>query len=199
MAQFIPQITKDGSYTFFSSEFNEAFHSHYGARQEAEKKFLEPSLLKDKAHWQNPRNSGSLRLLDICYGLGYNSAAALEAIRQVRQNPQLVQKLQSNTRYLRSLLAENEFTTMGETQVIPVFLPPELNPKLFASHLIENHGIWVSPIWYRAKPRLRITANALHTQEEIDHLVAAMVATRNALSKEQASQNPYILSRCGLG
>lgn len=109
------------------------------------------------------------------------TAAALEAIRQVRQNPQLVQKLQSNTRYLRSLLAENEFTTMGETQVIPVFLPPELNPKLFASHLIENHGIWVSPIWYRAKPRLRITANALHTYEEIEHLVAAMVATRNAL------------------
>ncbi|AOX01208.1 aminotransferase class I/II [Moorena producens PAL-8-15-08-1] len=127
-------------------------------------------------------------LLDVCpTSIGTISlpapttAAALEAIRQVRQNPQLVQKLQSNTRYLRSLLAKNEFTTMGETQVIPVFLPPELNPKLFASHLIENHGIWVSPIWYRAKPRLRITANALHTQEELEHLVAGMVATRNAL------------------
>jgi hypothetical protein len=28
---FIPQETKDGSYTFFSAEFNEAFHSRYGA------------------------------------------------------------------------------------------------------------------------------------------------------------------------
>ena len=111
------------------------------------------------------------------------TAAALEAIRQVRQNPQLVQKLQENTRYLRALLMENEFDTMGETQVIPVFLPPELNPKSFASDLIENHGIWVSPVWYRAKPRLRITVNALHTQEEMDHLVAAMVTTRNALSQ----------------
>ena len=112
------------------------------------------------------------------------AAATLEAIRQLRQNPQLVQKLQENTRYLRSLLMENEFDTMGETHVIPVFLPPELNPKSFASDLIENHGIWVSPVWYRAKPRrLRIMVNALHTQEEMDHLVAAMVATRNALSQ----------------
>lgn len=126
-------------------------------------------------------------LLDICpTSIGTISlpapttAAALEAIRQVKQKPQLVQKLQENTRYLRSLLMENEFTTMGETQVIPVFLPPEINPKSFASDLIENYGIWVSPVWYRAKPRLRITVNALHTQEEMDNLVAAMVATRNA-------------------
>ena len=86
MAQFIPQITQDGSYTFFSPEFDEAFHSHYGARQEAEKKFLEPSLLKDKAHLYDPKNSRSLRLLDICYGLGYNSASALAGIWSV--NPQ---------------------------------------------------------------------------------------------------------------
>ncbi len=106
---------------------------------------------------------------------GPTTAAALEAIRQVRQNPQLVQRLQKNTRYLRSLLKKHGFDTMGETQVIPVFLPPELNPKLFASELIEKHGIWVSPVWYRAKPRLRITVNALHTEEEMDRLVAAML------------------------
>jgi glycine C-acetyltransferase len=48
--------------------------------------------------------------------------------------------------------------------------------------MIEEYGVWVSPIWFIAKPRLRITANALHTQEEMDCLVAAMVATRNGLS-----------------
>ncbi len=30
---FIPQQTQDGSFTFFSQEFNQAFHSHYGAKQ----------------------------------------------------------------------------------------------------------------------------------------------------------------------
>ncbi|ELS01734.1 hypothetical protein Xen7305DRAFT_00014390 [Xenococcus sp. PCC 7305] len=79
--KFVPQSTKDGSYTFFSDEFQEAFHSFHGAKQEAETKFVQPTLLKEIA-----RNRNSIRILDICYGLGYNSAAAMEAIWQV--NPQ---------------------------------------------------------------------------------------------------------------
>lgn len=111
------------------------------------------------------------------------AAAALESIRQVRQNPELVQILQSNTRYLRSRLNDNGFMAIGETNVIPVLLPPELNPKPFATYMMENYGVWISPIWFIAKPRLRITVNALHTQAEMDQLVDAMVATREALSQ----------------
>jgi tRNA U34 5-methylaminomethyl-2-thiouridine-forming methyltransferase MnmC len=71
------QLTDDGSFTFFSSAFGEAFHSHFGAKQEAEGKFVLPTHLCVRA--QQP----SLVLLDICYGLGYNTAAALEAIWHV--------------------------------------------------------------------------------------------------------------------
>lgn len=78
--EFEPQLTADGSFTFFSPAFGEAFHSQYGARQEAEKKFIAPTQLKEKA--QQPK----LRLLDVCYGLGYNTATALATIWQV--NPQ---------------------------------------------------------------------------------------------------------------
>jgi glycine C-acetyltransferase len=109
------------------------------------------------------------------------TAAALASIRQVRENPLLVQTLQANTRYLRSLLNQEGFNPIGETNVIPVLLPPELNPKHFANHLMEEYGIWVSPIWFIAKPRLRITANALHTREDMDRLVETMVATREAI------------------
>lgn len=70
-----PQITADGSVTFFSPEFTETFHSSSGARQEAEQKFVTPSGLTTKAHQGN-----QLKILDVCYGLGYNSAAALEAV-----------------------------------------------------------------------------------------------------------------------
>ncbi|MEM9540871.1 MAG: aminotransferase class I/II-fold pyridoxal phosphate-dependent enzyme [Cyanobacteria bacterium P01_E01_bin.42] len=109
------------------------------------------------------------------------TAAALASIRQVRENPLLVQTLQANTRYLRSRLNQEGFNPIGETNVIPVLLPPELNPKEFSNRLMEEYGIWVSPIWFIAKPRLRITANALHTREEMDRLVEAMVATREAI------------------
>jgi tRNA U34 5-methylaminomethyl-2-thiouridine-forming methyltransferase MnmC len=72
------QSTEDGSYTFFSEEFGETFHSSSGAKQEAERKFVEPCQLKEIA-----KSNRSLKLLDICYGLGYNTAAALEAIWKV--------------------------------------------------------------------------------------------------------------------
>jgi tRNA U34 5-methylaminomethyl-2-thiouridine-forming methyltransferase MnmC len=71
---FTPQPTADGSFTFFSEEIGESFHSIQGAKEEAQLKFVEPCQLAQKA--QQP----VLRLLDVCYGLGYNTAAALEVI-----------------------------------------------------------------------------------------------------------------------
>ncbi|MEM9510524.1 MAG: MnmC family methyltransferase [Cyanobacteria bacterium P01_E01_bin.35] len=77
-AQFTPQATKDGSYTFYSEEFQENFHSSFGAKQEAEVRYIEPCLIKQLA-----AKKSSIHILDVCYGLGYNSAAALEAIWSV--------------------------------------------------------------------------------------------------------------------
>ncbi|MGF1535783.1 MAG: tRNA (5-methylaminomethyl-2-thiouridine)(34)-methyltransferase MnmD [Elainellaceae cyanobacterium] len=74
---FTPQLTADGSFTFFSDEFGEAFHSLQGARLEAEQKFVVPTNVRDRAL------QGHIRLLDVCFGLGYNTAAALHTIWQV--------------------------------------------------------------------------------------------------------------------
>ncbi len=115
------------------------------------------------------------------------TAAALESIRQVRRFPERVQQLQENTHYLRSRLLDNGFDAIGETNVIPVILPVDINPKLFGRQMLEKYGIWVSPIWFIAKPRLRITVNALHTREEMERLVAAMVATRDSIYKPMIS------------
>ncbi len=79
--QFVPQPTEDGSYTFYSEEFQESFHSSFGAKQEAEVRYIEPCGIKQLAAKQS-----TIRLLDVCYGLGYNSAAALEAIWSI--NPE---------------------------------------------------------------------------------------------------------------
>ncbi|WP_353931306.1 MnmC family methyltransferase [Okeanomitos corallinicola TIOX110] len=77
--ELILHPTKDGSFTFFSSEFNEAFHSNYGAKQESYQKFVIPTQVQQVA------KQGQVRILDVCYGLGYNTAAALEVIWQ--KNP----------------------------------------------------------------------------------------------------------------
>ncbi|HEY9621152.1 MAG TPA: pyridoxal phosphate-dependent aminotransferase family protein, partial [Crinalium sp.] len=65
--------------------------------------------------------------------------------------------------------------------VVPVILPSDINPKLYARTLMNDHGIWVSPIWFIAKPRMRITVNSLHTREEMDHLVESMVEARKLM------------------
>ncbi|WP_375506531.1 tRNA (5-methylaminomethyl-2-thiouridine)(34)-methyltransferase MnmD [uncultured Nostoc sp.] len=80
LENFTPKLTADGSFTFVSQEFGESFHSHYGAKQESFFKFVEPTQLTTVA--QKP----VLRLLDICYGLGYNTAAALQTIWAVNPN-----------------------------------------------------------------------------------------------------------------
>ena len=75
-----PQLTRDGSFTFFSTAFGESFHSGQGARSEAFTKFAQVTDLASRS--QQP----TIRLLDVCYGLGYNSAAAIETIW--KSNPQ---------------------------------------------------------------------------------------------------------------
>lgn len=77
MTSWLPQSTADGSYTFFSEEFGEAFHSRQGAKAEAFEKFAIATHLAERAM------RSQLCLLDVCYGLGYNTAAALETIGQI--------------------------------------------------------------------------------------------------------------------
>ena len=68
---FTPIATADGSVTFFSEDWKEHYHTKTGARLEAQQKFVVPSELYRKLQTSN------IKLLDICFGLGNNSLAAL--------------------------------------------------------------------------------------------------------------------------
>jgi radical SAM protein (TIGR01212 family) len=69
--RLLPVTTDDGSITFFSQDWKEHYHTKTGARLEADKKFVEPSGLNHKLQTAN------LKLLDVCFGLGNNTLAAL--------------------------------------------------------------------------------------------------------------------------
>jgi tRNA U34 5-methylaminomethyl-2-thiouridine-forming methyltransferase MnmC len=70
--------TEDGSVTFWSDTFQETFHSSHGAKHEAEAKFVIPAKIAEKASTQT-----QLNILDVCYGLGYNSAAAIACVSEL--------------------------------------------------------------------------------------------------------------------
>ncbi len=80
MVSWAPEKTEDGSFTFFSEEFQERFHSHLGAKTEAFQKFAEITDLTQRA------KSSHIKLLDVCFGLGYNTAAAIETIWSANSN-----------------------------------------------------------------------------------------------------------------
>ena len=65
-----PVKTKDGSITFFNEEFGEHYHATHGAEEEAVKKFAQP--LKPYIKSEEPV------ILDLCFGLGYNTAAFID-------------------------------------------------------------------------------------------------------------------------
>jgi len=75
--------TEDGSITFWSETFQETFHSSHGAKHEAEAKFVIPAKITEKAQTQT-----KLNILDVCYGLGYNSAAAITCVSDLKQSSQ---------------------------------------------------------------------------------------------------------------
>ncbi|MEM9153867.1 MAG: MnmC family methyltransferase [Cyanobacteria bacterium P01_F01_bin.33] len=72
-------VTADGSLTFYSIEFKQHFHNLHGAREEALEKFVLPCRVPLLAR------QPEVRILDICFGLGYNSGVALELL--YRLNP----------------------------------------------------------------------------------------------------------------
>ncbi len=66
------KVTGDGSVTFFNSEFKEHYHSLEGAREEALAKYIVPSGFEKRF------KGGVVSVLDVCFGLGYNTLLAVE-------------------------------------------------------------------------------------------------------------------------
>jgi len=68
-------VSDDGSLTLYSKEFNESYHSPKdGALRESLNKHVVPAF---NLH----EGKSTLRILDICYGLGYNTLATLYYIQ----------------------------------------------------------------------------------------------------------------------
>lgn len=74
---FYPVQTQDGSTGLFNTKVDDIYHSSYGAYTEALTKFITPSGLINKL-----KDKSSIKILDICYGMGYNSKCVIEKILQ---------------------------------------------------------------------------------------------------------------------
>ncbi len=117
-------ITQDGSLSLRSEKYNENFHSLLGALNETRNKFINPSRLE---RFKNK----SLTVLDICFGLGYNSAFLFNKL--IDQSTSLRwYGIDIDKRPLNYALNEEEFQKLWKPEVL------EILNVLFLKGFYEN-------------------------------------------------------------
>lgn len=72
MYELYPYFTNDGSVGLFSPDADDIYHSTYGALSEAYEKFILPANFDDYF-----KNNNEIKILDICFGIGYNTKSFL--------------------------------------------------------------------------------------------------------------------------
>ena len=113
MSELIEVKTKDGSFSLRSNFFQENFHSHSGALTETKVKFIDPSNLK---RFKNK----SVNVLDICFGLGYNSAALFNEL--INQNTSINwYALEIDKQPLEYTLRNKSFHKLWDPKIIKIF------------------------------------------------------------------------------
>lgn len=115
-----------------------------------------------------------------------NAAASLAAIRQMRAEPEALDRLRRNSRLFLRLAADAGIDTGDgrDTPVIPCIVGDSLRTLALSGALLRR-GINVNPILYPAVPenlaRLRFFVTSCHTEEQIRSTVAALAEELAAL------------------
>lgn len=73
MYKLYPYFTNDGSVGLYSPSIDDIYHSSYGAATEAYEKFILPCDFKNYFRMNN-----EIKILDICFGIGYNTKLFLK-------------------------------------------------------------------------------------------------------------------------
>jgi len=113
------------------------------------------------------------------------AAALIAALDVMETDPEPMERLWSNTRLWKQLLAEAGFDTMGsETPITPVYVGDEGEAQRMEKMLWEE-GVYalsiVFPTVARGKARIRTMPSAAHSEEDLHEAAAAFVRVRDRL------------------
>jgi glycine C-acetyltransferase/8-amino-7-oxononanoate synthase len=113
-------------------------------------------------------------------------AAALAALRIVRDGPEIVERLRHNACLLRRELADRGFAAAaGEMPIISIIVGDPHNATAWCDGLLDA-GVFVQAIRPPTVPdgtsRLRVVATAAHTESDLHSAAAALDAVRDDVS-----------------
>jgi len=146
--------TDDGSYTLTSdkrdNQESETLHSRYGAITESYEKFVKPSGLLEVSKYKD-----TIRVLDICSGIGYNVAALLNYMKD-EDVEIVIDMIESSV----------------ETLTTSLFIPDVTNSysyikKAVESYLIENEYLKFTKVVSHIPSNIHININVCDAREFI--------------------------------
>ena len=114
-----------------------------------------------------------------------SAASALAALEIIKEEPERIEKLWSNTNYAIKILVDNGFDIGdAESPIVPIYVRD--NTKTFrVTQMLFNEGIFVNPVISPAVPSdsslLRLSLMATHSYEQIDFAVEKLVKARKII------------------
>jgi len=147
LTELIEVLTRDGSYSLRSVFFQENFHSSVGALEETKLKFTVPS---DLERFQGK----SLNVLDICFGLGYNSASLLDELTKQKSYLNLY-ALEIDKKPLEYSLRNKFFLKLWTPKVKKIF------ESLYQQDYFEDQFFKCSLLWGDAREKINIISSAI--------------------------------------
>ncbi|ABC21947.1 5-aminolevulinate synthase [Rhodospirillum rubrum] len=160
--------------------------------------------------------AGSLEAVDFVRGFapGFIFSSALPpcvvagiraALHHLKEDDTPRRALARRTASLKAKMQANAIPALpSPSHIVPVMIGDAALAKAITDRLMVEHGIYIQPINYPTVPRgterLRITPTPLHTDEDEDTLVAALVAIRQEFPRwrelaQAARPDPSALGR----
>jgi 5-aminolevulinate synthase len=121
------------------------------------------------------------------------AAAAAASVRHVRDNGQEKrERHQERAATLKRLLADAGLPVMPSvSHIVPIMVGDPVLCKQVTDDLMDRYGIYVQPINYPTVPkgteRLRLTPSPIHSDDDMDRLVAALTEIWSRLELKWAA------------
>ena len=156
--------TNDGSITYHNEKFGETYHSISGAIDESIRKFVEPCNIDEISCRK------SIRVLDVCFGLGYNSLAFIYELfkRKTKCKIEII-ALENDPEIMEKMF---DISFDNELRVYYYFLKRAVNDALFDGKKFCKEGLRVEEekILYKLEKNVKIDFKIKDAREAVNEI-----------------------------
>jgi 5-aminolevulinate synthase len=122
------------------------------------------------------------------------AAASIKAIEVAKRSENLREDIRKNSDLIRAGLRDLEIPHLdNDSHIIPIHLEDPRLCKNAANLLIEDHGIYIQPVFYPTVPkgdeRFRVTITPKHQAEDITRFLSSLNQVWDKLSLRRESYN----------